>query len=229
MTVHSRMFGLSYFALFILASSNPAAAADDDFQTWQQVVATKKINDDVSATLEVQPRFTEDSSRLGQLLIRPSIGFKLSEHTVMSLGYAYVRTSPSIGALTHEHRPWQQLAFPIASTPGVFTLSNRTRFEQRFRDDGDEIGIRLRQQVRLTVPIAGSQWQGVAWSEGFFNLNDTDWGAQSGLDRWRNFVGINIPIGQGLTLEPGYLNQYVNRTATDQVDHVLSVTLNMNF
>ncbi len=183
---------MGVFALFMTWASNPSAAADDDFQAWQQVVATKTINEDVSATLEVQPRFTEDASRLGQFLIRPSIGFRLSDHAVMSVGYAYVRTSPGQAAVTHEHRPWQQLSFPIASTQGVFTLSNRTRFEQRFRDDGDEIGLRLRQQLRLTVPIAGSQWLGVAWSEGFFNLNDTDWGARGGLDRWRNFVGINI-------------------------------------
>jgi hypothetical protein len=32
-----------------------------------------------------------------------------------------------------------------------------------------------------------------------------------------------------MTLEPGYMNQYVNRAATDQVDHILSVTLNVNF
>jgi hypothetical protein len=153
---------LSLAALFIAMSSNCSAATDEDFQTWQQYIATKKIEDGITATLELQPRFTEDASRLGQLLIRPSVGFTLFDKTVLSLGYAYVRTSPSNGAVTHEHRPWQQLAFPIVSRPGHFTLSNRTRFEQRYREDGDDIGLRLRQQLRLMVSIAGTEWQAVA-------------------------------------------------------------------
>jgi hypothetical protein len=163
------------------------------------------------------------------LLIRPSIGLTLFDQTVLSLGYAYVRTSPENRAVTEEHRPWQQLAFPIATVKTAFTLSSRTRFEQRFRNDGDDIGLRLRQQVRLVVPLASTGWSAVGWSEVFLNLNDTDWGAQSGLDRWRNFVGINIPLRNGLVIEPGYLNQYVNLTASDQTDHVFSATLNVNF
>lgn len=213
----------------LLALAGPASAIEEDFQTWQQVIATTKLAEGTTGTIELQPRFTDDASRLGQLLIRPSIGFTIFDKTVLSLGYAYVRTSPAEGATTHEHRPWQQLAFPIASKEGVFTLSSRTRFEQRFREDGDDMGLRLRQQLRLMAPIAETNWQAVAWSEGFFNLNDTDWGAREGLDRWRNFVGVNIPLRSGVTLEPGYLNQYVNRQSTDQVDHVVSVTLNMNF
>jgi hypothetical protein len=208
--------------------AGPARAVDDDFQTWQQFIVSTKFQDGVSGVLEVQPRFTDESSRLGQLLIRPSLSLTLFDQTVLSLGYAYVRTSPAEGEVTHEHRPWQQLAFPIASRDGVFSLSGRTRFEQRFREDGDDVGLRLRQQVRLTVPLAQG-WQGVAWSEGFFNFNDTDWGARSGLDRWRNFAGVRIPLRDGVSLEPGYLNQFVNRRTTDLVDHVLSATLNVSF
>ncbi len=79
------------------------------------------------------------------------------------------------------------------------------------------------------VPLGYAGWQAVGWSEVFFNLNTTDWGAQAGLDRWRNFVGVNIPLHQGVVIEPGYLNQYVNQTAGDQIDHVFSATLNVSF
>ena len=220
---------LTHLAAVLVAFAPMAHADDDDFQTWQQVIASTKLSEGVTGALEVQPRFTDDSSRLGQLLIRPSIGLTLFDQTVLSVGYAYVRTSPETGANTYEHRPWQQLAFPIAAVKNTFTLSNRTRFEQRFRDDGDDVGLRLRQQIRLTVPLGAAGWQAVGWSEVFFNLNDTDWGAQSGLDRWRNFLGINIPLREGVAFEPGYLNQFVNRPAGDQIDHVLSATLNVSF
>lgn len=217
-------------ALFMIAAfAAPARASDDDFQAWQQIIAKTELPHGMTGTLEVQPRFTDDASRLGQLLIRPSIGFKILDKTTLSLGYAYVRTSPENRALTHENRLWQQLAFPIASRDGLFSLTGRTRMEQRFRNDGDEMGWRLRQQVRIAIPLAKSGWQGIAWTEGFFNLNDTDWGARSGIDRWRNFAGLGIPLRDGVVLEPGYLNQYVNRTGGDQVDHILSLTLNVNF
>jgi hypothetical protein len=220
---------LTHLAAVLIACAPVAHADDDDFQTWQQVIASTKLNEGVTGVLEVQPRFTDDSSRLGQLLIRPSLGLTLFDQTVLSLGYAYVRTSPENGANTYENRPWQQLAFPIAAVKNTFALSNRTRFEQRFRDDGDDVGLRLRQQIRLTVPLGSAGWQAVGWSEVFFNLNDTDWGARSGLDRWRNFVGVSIPVREGVAFEPGYLNQFVNRSAGDQIDHVLSATLNVSF
>lgn len=228
-TRRTKRWPASLGVLLCVSSPPHALAVDEDAQAWAQFIATKKIEQGVTATLEVQPRFAEDASRLGQLLIRPSIGFRVLDQAVLSLGYAYVRTSPGGGAVTHEHRPWQQLAFPIASRPGLFTLSNRTRLEQRRREDGDRIGLRLRQQLRLMVPIAKTQWQAVVWSEAFFNLNDTDWGPEAGLDRWRNFAGIAIPLRTGVTLEPGYLNQYINRAATDQIDHVIGFTLNANF
>lgn len=220
---------LRLLAAFLFVFVPAAHADDEDFQTWQQIIASTKLSDGVTGSLEVQPRFTDDSSRLGQFLIRPSIGLTLFDQTVLSLGYAYVRTSPENGANTYEHRPWQQLAFPIATVKDAFTLSNRTRFEQRFRDDGDDVGLRLRQQIRLMVPLGSTRWNAVGWSEIFLNLNDTDWGAQSGLDRWRNFVGVNIPLRDGVVIEPGYLNQYVNRSASDQIDHVVSATLNVSF
>ncbi len=179
--------------------------------------------------LEVQPRFTDDSSHLGQFLVRPYIAWTLFDETVFTVGYAYVRTSPEGGPVTYENRPWQQLSFPIAAVKNEFTLTNRTRLEQRFRNDGDDVGVRLRQQIRLTVPLAQSGWHGVLWSEGFFNLNSTDWGARSGLDRWRNFVGVNIPLREGVVVEPGYLNQFVNGSSSDQIDHVFSATLNISF
>ena len=214
--------------LVLPAQSGPAEA-DDDFQFWQTTNLSAKLAEDITALLEVQPRFTDDASRLGQLLVRPSLGWGLGHGVVVSTGYAYVRTSPSGRAVTHEHRPWQQLAFPLVQQPSGLFLTSRSRIEQRIREDGDDLGHRLRQQLRMTLPLEESGWKAVAWSEIFLNLNDTDWGQRSGLDRWRNFIGVSIPIVKGVSAEPGYLNQYVNTASGDLSDHVLSVTLNVGY
>ncbi|MBA4131053.1 MAG: DUF2490 domain-containing protein [Hyphomicrobium sp.] len=215
--------------LVSLLAQQCIAHADDDFQFWQTTNLSAKLDKELTGHLEVQPRFTDDASRLGQLLIRPSIGWGLGGGVVVSAGYAYVRTSPAGRTVTHEHRPWQQLAFPVTGQPGSFMLTSRSRIEQRVREDGNDLGHRFRQQVRMMVPLERTGWNVVAWSEVFLNLNDTDWGQRSGLDRWRNFIGVNIPISHVVSAEPGYLNQYVNSASGDISDHVLSMTLNVNF
>ncbi|MCU0954704.1 MAG: DUF2490 domain-containing protein [Hyphomicrobium sp.] len=204
-----------------------AQSNDEDFEAWQQVIVSTEIRPGTTGYMEVQTRFDDDASRFNQLLLRPSIGFKVWEDVELTLGYAYVLTEPTDGPDTYENRIWEQISFPILTRPGAFTLSNRTRLEQRFRDD--ETSWRLREQLRLVIPTDQPGFDVVGWSEVFFNLNDTDWAGEAGLDRWRNFAGIGLSLSPGMRLEPGYMNQLVNRTSGDTVDHILNVTLNVRY
>ena len=69
------------------------------------------------------------------------------------------------------------------------------------------------------------------FDEVFLNLNDTDWGAESGLDRNRIFAGIgwkpkSMPYLKG---EVGYLNQLIDRpSGIHRMDHLLSLNLFLN-
>ena len=143
------------------------------------------------------------------------------------VGYAYVRTDPETGRTTEEHRIWQQLQFAALRTKaGAPLVISRTRLEQRMIEGRDDTGWRLRQFVRLQVPIARKgAVQAVAFTEGFFNLNSTQWGARDGVDQWRTFVGVGLPVAKRMRLEPGYLNQRVFRRGEDRTNHVLSATL----
>ena len=72
----------------------------------------------------------------------------------------------------------------------------------------------------------------IVWNEIFANMNSTDAGTRSGFNQNRAFVGIGYPISKTKLLEIGYMNQYINRphnARPDQMLHVLSVTLLMNF
>lgn len=97
------------------------------------VQATRPIADGVSLLVDVQGRFSDDASRLGQLLVRASIGWRVGDGATASLGYAYVRTTPASGADTDEHRGWQQLSYRLAGDGKGVTLTGRTRLEQRAR------------------------------------------------------------------------------------------------
>lgn len=198
---------------------------DEDGQAWGIVNVAAPLSGKLSVNLEAQVRFTDDVSRMGQLLFRPSIGWRISDATTLSLGYVYFRSDPKVGAVRNEHRVWQQAAYRIVGDPDGVMLNGRTRLEQRFVEGSDHTGWRLRQQLRLTAPVG--RVRAVLSGEPFYGLDDTDWGQRRGFDQLRTFAGINIPLSATASVEPGYLNQIVFRRGEDRMNHVASVTLNL--
>ena len=102
---------------------------------------------------------------------------------------------------------------------------NRSRFEQRFSGAGDDVGFRLREFARV-----GWSWREdgkfglVLWDEVFLGFNETDWGAPSGLDQNRLFLGWYVKTEPNLRLEMGYLSLFVDRDQAT-LGHVLATTL----
>ena len=222
-----RKFLASSSLAIALAIAVPAQSAEDDANIWLAQTANVDLGGGAVVWLEAQERFTNDASRLGQFLVRPAIGYKLDPTTTVYIGYAYVMTDPEGPAKTNELRLFQQASFRIAGDGRGVTLTGRTRFEQRTLEEQDGTGWRVRQQVRLTAPVSGGV-RAVAWTEPFIGLNETTF-QRGGIGLWRNFVGATVPLGQGLSLEPGYLNQYVRRRGNDRIDHTLNLTLATNF
>lgn len=215
-------------ALALLAAAPAAFAAVEDNHAWTVVQATAPVNSRTTVTFEAQGRFSDDATRMGQLLLRPSIGWKLDATRTASLGYAYVRTAPLGRQTTHEHRAWQQLSFRIAGDGKGPTLTGRTRLEQRWVEDRDGTGWRLRQQVRFTAPVK-DKVRAVAWTEPFIGLNETSWGQQDGLQVWRSFAGVTVPVTKTVSIEPGYLHQRTYRPGEDAVVRAAAVYLNLQF
>jgi hypothetical protein len=88
----------------------------------------------------------------------------------------------------------------------------------------------MRPYVKFSLPLAtGSKTSLVLSSETFVNLNTTPFQKQDGLDRMRNFIGINAPITKSVSAEFGYLNQHgFVRGGEDTSDHVASVSLSLS-
>jgi hypothetical protein len=214
----------AFASAFFLASP---AMAEEDVHAWGAATATVRAGDKMVVWLEGQTRFYDEASRLGQVLLRPGIGYKVSRNATLFAGYAYVFTDTPGPGTTTEHRIWQQALVTIAGNGKTTTLTSRSRLEQRFMAGAGDTGLRLRQMLRLTVPVTDRGVQAVGWSETFLGLNDTDWGQRAGFDRMRNFVGVSAPISKSARIEPGYMNEYVD--ATDRTHHIASLTVNLNF
>jgi hypothetical protein len=223
---------LAGLAAGLLVSAAPAAAVDQDVGSWLIVVAQGDFGG-VSPRLErlkyffdPQVRLLGDKDGFSEALIRPALGWGIFDRGAIWAGYTYVRSRPASGSDTTEHQSWQQ--FTWSEPSGAFTRLWRTRLEQRFRTDSDEVGVRLRQLFRTSVPIRdGSPLSVTVWDEVFFHLRDTDWGQQAGFDENRFFIGMAWRYAPkvGGIVEIGYMNRYIEKLAApNRLEHIVSAT-----
>lgn len=204
-----------------------AHAAQEDEQVWLAQFSTIEVGDKVLLFSDVQLRFTDGADRLGQVLLRPAVGYRITPSDTLFLGYAYVRTEPLNGKPTDEHRVFQQALVRIAGKPGKPTVIARTRLEQRWIEGRSDMGWRLRQQVRADLPT-GQGFNAIVWAEPFVNFDTTSWGQRAGFDQLRVFGGVGVPVARGIAIEAGYSGQYVNRfRVPDRLNHIASLSLTL--
>src|SRR3546814_14559527 len=102
-----------------------------------------------------------------------------------------------------EDRPRQQISFPLGGFAGG-KLSGRVRLEERLRRDGDDIGLRLRPQVKYTLPLGTGRKTALVLShESFIQGQDTDWGPARGHARMRHAIGGKPPPSTGVSVDRG--------------------------
>jgi hypothetical protein len=216
-------------ALFLGLAVEPALAAEKDFQSWLSATGATALSPKLDVTMEGHFRFYDDASHLGQMLLRPSLTYKLDGGWSLSAGYAYARTDARGAAVANEHRAWEQVGYRFTANDKM-VVTGRTRVEQRFVEGRDGAGWRVRQQVRAAHALPGlGRTQALAWNETFYSLNDTDFGQRAGFDQTRTFIGLSLPLAAGTTIEPGYLNHRTFRDGPDRVNHIVAVNLFTRF
>ncbi len=219
--------GLLALPAFLLCA--PASATEDDFNIWTGQFVSFDLDEDGEWYVrgEAQERFTNDADRLGQLLLRSFVGYRITDRVNIGGGYAYILTDPVGPVQINEHRFYQELNVRLVQTDGGVTVDSRTRLEQRTFEEGNQTAWRLRNFVQLRAPISENN-KFVAYTEPFIELNETDF-QRGGLSVWRNFAGVSVPLAEGIEMVPGYLNQYVVRDGEDRMDHVANVNVFMKF
>ena len=222
-----RRLALCLSACLTLLSVPARAATSEDEQFWLNLTAMGSVKDELVYFAEVQPRIGDGISRVDQALFRGALGWKFSPSLTLYQGFAHVVVPIEGGKDVNEERSFQQINWTLGK-PWGGELSSRTRLEQRWRSDGDDMGWRLREMIRYEKPLKANSdaANALVYAEGFAALNDTDWGARSGFDQLRSFVGVELGLPGASTLEVGYLNQLINqRAGNTRVNHVASVTL----
>jgi hypothetical protein len=214
----------------LLATRAAAQGPDPDGEIWTGVTATGSIAGPLLGYGEYQLRFDDKGTARSTVQSRLALGYQISKPVSVFLGYFRGLQFPRGQNPIRENRIYQQLNWTIGKI-GPGTLSARTRLEQRMIETRTITGWRARQQLRYALPVAKKSKTTIVFStEALVALNTTDWGASAGLDQWRNFAGINVPVAKGVTIEAGYLSRYTRRSGSrDRIDHIVPVTVAWRF
>ncbi|MDX1498881.1 MAG: DUF2490 domain-containing protein [Woeseiaceae bacterium] len=212
-------------AVVVAAAPRPAHAADDAFGVWNIFSTTGALGTEDGPGLwrywfDAQARYPDVGSGSNQYLARPALGYQGANNVSWWVGYARFRTRSASGAVADENRYWQQVSWSTRHR-GAQTFALRARLEERDVENRDETGVVLRLMAKQTWPLAGGRSFFLS-VEPFFNLRDTDWGGDSGIVQNRLIAGIAWRVSDSLTIDTGYMHQYVWRTdAEDRNNHVL--------
>lgn len=221
-------------SLMPFASPTAWAEVQEDFRIWGNVTARGNfwyIDPDRKRWrwwMEAQTRFRDSGEALDQLLIRPGIGYALTDQSTVWIGYAHVTNYPVVGNQIEENRMWEQYMWSGPTPLGAFT--SRTRFEQRWQANGNDTGGRFRQFFKFHWPLSFHPAANfVVWDEVFVHLYSTDWGAIQGFDQNRGFVGLGYRFTPNILTEIGYMNQFIVTAKDDRMNHILSLTVFLDF
>ncbi len=210
-----------------------------DFRLWSPVFMTVKLPSSFLAYMEVNPRFADldEAGHIDQLILRPALGYQLTENLSIWQGYAWVgnfnqRHTPPQSPFFDESRIYQQVLYKRKFDS--FTITSRTRLEERWIEHVDGTAVRFRTMLRGQYPLPmAPEWALVGYEEIFVNLNTVGArGPQAGFDQNRVFVGINRTFSKYVNLDVGYQNQLLNSRSipdlANQMNHMVLLQLFIN-
>lgn len=203
-----------------------------DFRLWSPVFMTMKLPSSFLAYMEVQPRFADldEDGHIDQLLLRPAIGYQLTENLSIWQGYAWVgnynqRHTPPQSPFFDESRIYQQVLYTRKFES--FKIVSRTRLEERWIEHVDGTAVRFRTMLRGQYPLPmAPEWALVAADEIFIHLNTVgSRGPEAGFDQNRFFIGVNRTFSKYFNMDIGYQNQLLNSRSipnlANQMNHMI--------
>lgn len=212
----------------IFCVPHQASATDDDIGVWTVFTATDAFHSQSGPSrwhywIDAQARYFDLGSGVNQYLVRPAIGYRLDDSVQVWAGYARFRTSNQSGTVADENRTWQQINWSLGRwLDGTFTM--RARLLQRHLSTGNDTGLVLRFLTKYTRPFGDDGKKSlIIGVEPIFDLKDTDWSGSDGIAQNRTYLGVGWHIREKLTIETGYMNQFVWRNSSENTSNHLGV------
>ena len=192
----------------------PSAALADDSEVWIELSAKGDIAPDTTLTVELEPRLQAGSD---QYVVGAVVDRKIGKGFSIGGGIEINDT----GGFT-EIRPYQQVGYKT----GILSL--RTRIEERFFDNADQMALRLRQRVQLSDEIA-PKLKAAGSVELLYQLRDRRDGGPQRVDQWRFNAGLTYRAAERFDVLGGYLLQLRPRPGGDTYTHIPQVGVAYRF
>ncbi|MGY6552165.1 MAG: DUF2490 domain-containing protein [Erythrobacter sp.] len=195
-----------------------AFAQNEDTQFWLFGAVRGNLSDEVLITVDTSYRWREERVGADQQHIRLALEHRLAKNLTIGGGAGYFASTQK-----NEMRPHQQIRLMGRG------FDARTRLEQRFFDDAEQVEWRLRQRVQYSFAVTG-RVSAVVSGEWLKLLQGRERGQPSGTDEVRGLAGIVIPVARGLEINPTYLVIVTPRRGLpDRNSHVPQLWMNYRF
>jgi len=202
--------------------ASPASAQDEALEFWLNPSVSTDLDEDTGIELDTAQRFrSSEDGRVDTYFARLWVKQDLSDE--FTLAGAVERRINDGGS--DELRLMQQLS----GSHGIFRT--RLRLEQRFVDDADRMGLRLRPRLGVYVPIdPEGRWSAKADAELFWTLRGNNVGSDEGITGLRTQVGVSYDVNDNLSLGLVYLRQQdFEDDGPDVIGHAPLVSIEFAF
>lgn len=221
--------------LSLLPGLSRANDVKDDWGMWfSNTFQTDFGGSPYLAFLELAPRTKNDNSEFSQIIVRPLLGYKLTQKLQIWLGYTWqgeYSKEKDFDLATNDLM--EQLQWIDNLTPQL-NFQYRFRLEQRFFA-GEDTGHRMRHRFRFLYSLPDTKAYLIAVDELFVYFNSINHGrlatsVQSGINQNRSYVGVGYKLTPQLYIDTGYQFQFVNNFgAPDGANHIWLTNININF
>lgn len=160
-------------ALIAAWQPSKAYASEEDTQFWLNTLAIGRIDSDTTLTIDGTQRWRRDDRGGNQQTIRVTIEQQVDDAARIGGGVGVFET----GGLT-EIRVHQQAVFTLGR------VEARTRLEERFFDQADQVELRLRQRLTYNQPLA-TNWRAAAGVEWLALVQSRTAGEGAATEQWR--------------------------------------------
>jgi len=215
------------FYIFLLASL-PSRAVTEQYQDWS-IINVNGMVEAIMYNLNAQARIVPAEDKVQQYIVRPAIGYQLSQRFALWLGYQWISSNVDDDSIFsgREDRIWQRLDWKIYKNSFV-NFESASRLEQRKEAAFPEWANRFRQKFILSFPkVLFSSITPILSDELFFNINKPVWVQPKTFEQNRFSVGLFIPFNSKFGVEVGYLNQYQFQVPQNQMNHILYLQANI--
>lgn len=204
-------------SLTFLLSLNSFADTRSYDRTWLGLFSKRKLADTgYTIHTELQARMDNDRFTQQQTLLRTGVLKNLNEKNDIGFLIAFVETDKH-----WETRPTFQHVYTFLKND-VNTITFRSRFEYRVREDQEARSGRYRGQLKYHRALENKK-AFLIWEEPFLNMTNEDWTGDRVFERNRFFIGMGLPFVDNTNFEVGYMNQYTPRETRATVEHIATV------